>query len=749
MKKFVYVMLLAFLFLAFFYREVLGGFVYYCCDNLLITIPSRLLYVSSLRDGIFPLWNSRQFSGTPFWADLNLGLASPLNLLYLVFSPFRALTVSLLTLLLTGLYGGYFLGRSLRLSRPAAAVVAALFGFSGSLLTFVNNQALLATAALTPWVMGTWIWYQAKPISSRYLLLVGSLVVQILFGHPQITYYTLLVCLGWALIFAKKTYQLVLFDLVKIFGFAGLVTLVQTLPFVEFVVHSTRTSSFQYAASGSIHPFSLVRLIFPGVTGSWSEGTAWVQIGSVHGYVSLIGLSLTGLVLVKLTRRIWFWAVVGMLSLVLAFGKYTPIYFLFYKFLPGFGLFREPGQLLFLWTLSMSVLGGFGAELVMISKLYRCYFIYLLISVSLIFVSVGVGVGWLGEDGLQLVSSQSWIPALLVQKITSMTIPQLAVTINYFARTTIFVGLTTGLAAISSVLPIARKTKIFLLILIITSELMVVTGSARLITTEKNVSDWWRAAAWQAGFLPENPGYRYYVDPVSYWAPRIKRLGQFGEDEEAIWQLTILRPGLLSVFGRSVVDGYGSLVLGKYQKFFADATDPTGLNIGSNFMALNQAGVRYVIGPDNPEYATGHSEWAKKKNLLGGLALYENPQALPRIYFADDPRGEKSIVSIVEESANQLTIVARRKQAGLLTIMLPSYPGWQVYLDGVPTKKFEFNNVFVAIWVPDGQHKVELKFNSLTFVLGLLGTGLGLVILVSVMKQEIDQRREIHQSKNR
>src|SRR3989338_5154741 len=151
-RRFGIGVLIAFWFI-FFWRQIAGGEVWYCCDNLLINIPSKVFMVSEHTQRRFPLWNPYLFSGTPFFADINLAVLHPLNLLYIVLPPFRALTVGILLLFLVGSSGMYFLGRTLNLGRFASLVGAVVFGFSGSLVVFANNVSILQVAVAVPWVL--------------------------------------------------------------------------------------------------------------------------------------------------------------------------------------------------------------------------------------------------------------------------------------------------------------------------------------------------------------------------------------------------------------------------------------------------------------------------------------------------------------------------------------------------------------------------------------------------------------------
>ena len=50
------------------------------------------------------------------------------------------------------------------------------------------------------------------------------------------------------------------------------------------------------------------------------------------------------------------------LGLFLGLGAYNPFYFVLYKLVPGFGLFRAPARWLYLYTFGGAMLAGLGAD---------------------------------------------------------------------------------------------------------------------------------------------------------------------------------------------------------------------------------------------------------------------------------------------------------------------------------------------------------------------------------------------------
>jgi len=83
-------------------------------------------------------------------------------------------------------------------------------------------------------------------------------------------------------------------------------------------------------------------------------------------YIGVIGLALAavGAWQGRGTART-FGLLFAFLGLFLALGRFNPVYFLLYKIVPGFDLFRTPARWMMLYTLGMAVLAGVGIDVLL------------------------------------------------------------------------------------------------------------------------------------------------------------------------------------------------------------------------------------------------------------------------------------------------------------------------------------------------------------------------------------------------
>lgn len=626
MKRHVPIILLVTLWVVFFGRQIAGGEVWYCCDNLLINVPSKVFLVRELLQGTIPVSNPYIFSGSPFWADINLAILHPNTLLYFFSSPFRALTIGIVASYLVALTGMYALGRVLRFGVFASVLGAIVFGFSGTLVVYANNIAILQVAVLVPWVMAAWIEY-LKTMTGRDLVIFVSVAsLQIFSGHPQLTYYTWIMLFGYMLL-EKPSFQRAKLGFMAAL-LVALVTSVQTVPFIRFVIESTRIGQdFAVASSGSMHPLSFIRLFVPGLVGDLSHGTAWIQAGSMHGFVGFLPLLFVPFAW-KSGRAGKFFVGVAIASLLMAMGTYTPVYRLAYYLIPGIALFREPGQFLFLWTFGVSVCVMAAAD-ALIRKPERIPFmqgigIVLLLTAGMVLVN---------ENGIrQGFASWQFLPVRLITKLTALPDREWRIIMDGLVYNLSLFGLSGVLAGLALGRVGGSRAARALVLVILCSELWIYGKTNVTTISETTVSGWQEEAGKRIAFwkITDRESFRYYTDPVVYPYPYKKPFGQWNDPGESEWQFTILRPNLGMLYGLRAVDGYASMVPRSYQATFdATISAPTGVIIPSVIdPALARAGVRYIITKPNTILLADQARYTQIATD-GDMAVYEDKNAIP------------------------------------------------------------------------------------------------------------------------
>ncbi|MBC8263192.1 MAG: YfhO family protein [Anaerolineales bacterium] len=210
-----------------------------------------------------------------------------------------------------------------------------------------------------------------------YVLLAGLVVgLQFTAGHTQSSYITLF-ALGvyavfpplwnnglvgfngrkWGELRGKLRRSLLVYLSIVIIGLA--LAAVQLLPTLELSQLSVRGGGLSYrqAASFSLKPHLLLLSLLPTFGGEevFSEYVAYL------GIVSL-ALALVGSLFQRRNPARPFLIFLTGLGLFLGLGAYNPLYFVLYKLVPGFNLFRAPARWLYLYTFGGAMLAGLGVD---------------------------------------------------------------------------------------------------------------------------------------------------------------------------------------------------------------------------------------------------------------------------------------------------------------------------------------------------------------------------------------------------
>ncbi|MBU1262447.1 YfhO family protein, partial [bacterium] len=342
--------------------------------------PIKAFLSSSIRCGNLPLWTKDMLCGIPLLAEGEGGFFYPLNLILFLFAkPFFAYNLSiLLTFFLTGLFTFLFC-TSIRLSFFSCLFAAISFIFSGFFICHLKHPSMIMVASLFPFLFYLTERFikEQRPI---FCILAGIILsFQVFAGHPQIMVYTNL-ALGIYFVFRlgflpkekkKKVHwralSLLYFLPVMAAIGAGL-SAIQLFPTMELLEQSGRKlgGAIHELARFPFHPAELVRFILPYFYGDpylanhktpW-DGLFWENTA----YIGLIPLILAGFALSKIRKNsyILIFAIITLFSLLLSFGKYSPLFFLLK--LPPLSSYRFPNRFLLITSFSLAILAAFGME---------------------------------------------------------------------------------------------------------------------------------------------------------------------------------------------------------------------------------------------------------------------------------------------------------------------------------------------------------------------------------------------------
>ncbi|MBU0501697.1 MAG: hypothetical protein KJ811_00430, partial [Candidatus Margulisbacteria bacterium] len=346
--------------LVFFSRFLDGSLIFGFKDLSRYFYPLRYLMVEQVKAGFWPLWNPYNFCGFPLLATLQIGFFYPLTIIYYILPFNLAFNYFIILHYFLSASFMYLLLRHYRLERISSFLGGFVFAFSGYLLSVSNMNTSLNAVTWLPLVVLFFDRLTKKFNFVNISCLAGLLALEFLGGEPTIVYLTSFLLFFYGLVFAKD-YRGVFRNMAGL-GLAALLALgllaIQLVPFFELAGFSDRVvkNTYEIVTMRSFPPREIVTFLFPYFFGSQVGATAYSEafLGEINQdwlistYLGIIPIILVFLAFVRRERkRLYFFAGVAIISLLLSFGKYTPLYKLIYL-IPGASLIRYPIKYLFL-----------------------------------------------------------------------------------------------------------------------------------------------------------------------------------------------------------------------------------------------------------------------------------------------------------------------------------------------------------------------------------------------------------------
>jgi hypothetical protein len=231
-----------------------------------------------------------------------------------------------------------------------------------------------------------------------------------------------------------------------------------------------------------------------------------------------------------------------------------------------------------------------------------------------------------------------------------------------------------------------------------------------------------------------------------------------------------LPPNSNMMYGLSEVRGYSALETERYHRFLAATGDyPQPVQhfrtlYFSNFesVLIDLLNVKYLISDRELQHSKLTLVWQD------GARVYENRSVLPRAFLvyrtqvlrnggeADralrDPNFDPSDVVLLEEEGvalsgpidaapmvritdyqpEQVVVQTASKYDGVLVLADAWFPGWEASVDGVPAKILRADVLLRGVPISAGHHQVVFRYAPRSFRLGVVVSGLALVVAISL-----------------
>lgn len=738
--------------------------------------------------GAIAFWMPGILSGQPTLAAFFGDLLYPTALLRLVLPVHVVWSWTFALHVAVAGLGTYLFLRQLKVAIIPAAIGGIAYMFAGSLLTltYAGHDGRLIGSALLPLAL----YFLHRGMTERRLIhfLLSGVVValQLLSGHIQKVYYTGLVLVAYFLflLFVELRRERSLGLAVRLCLFlaagmviAGALAAAQYLPIWANMPYAARGAErgWEYATSWSmpiIETFDLVTPRFSGGLGAyWSRNPF-----KLHSeYLGILPLLLAAVAIFCRWRdrstRFFTFAFAG--ATVMAWGGYTPLYYIPYYLFPGISKFRGPAMIFFVAAFSLAVLAGLGFDWLIQAhkdperrRTLRTVFTAAAVP-AVLFVLTAVLRGPLEP----LLRSTT---LALEQKFAALSQnwPGL---VGGFALATLFALLGAGLVWL------VFNRRIGLL----TAGL----AATLLLTLDIGLSlDLWN----------ENRGYiRGVPPPREYFAD--DEAISFLKSQSGLWRVLPLYydrsdDGRLMGAGLQNAGGQMPNPLQSYQDFTGAGTSvmfAAGNLTNPNFM--NLLGIRYIISVPLPDDDSRYDE--RSRQVIGQLraffdrpwfrlafagrqyAVYENLAALPRAFLvgaaeklpdktallarlADplfrpdrtallyDDAGLPPVAESVPGSAtvtdydpNRITVKATTATPALLVLAENWHPDWRAEVDGRPTPVLRAFHTLRAVRLEPGQHEIVFRYRSPSWRLGSTISLVAAAIVIVVLLLSLSPRR--------
>ncbi|MGD0277218.1 MAG: hypothetical protein ABSB79_14395, partial [Syntrophales bacterium] len=391
--------LLGLLVVIFFWDSIFAGKIFCMRDMFFDYVPWRDFARQAISEGHFPLWNSCSSLGQPFMAEPQTAILYPFSLFHYTLSMKWALKINLIFHMLVASVSIYFLMRRWTFDVVPSILTAICFSFNTYMVAQME-YAIFTTVCWTPLVFLATVlliekvrlfrkenqYCNIKLFIPEICFLTVVLSVQFLSGYIQAFLYTLIMLFIYITInslFLKDIkhfiHSIFLFMLSCVFTMG--IVMVQVLLTWENIAMSIRSGLFDPGLKmASLHPIyffsSLAPFLFgrPGYPDQWLTNFTVFEFWIGTFYIGILPLIIISILPFrklqekndskkqKFVALLFFCLVTIFFGLIMSFGEYTPIYYIFFKYFPLFNILRWPSKFLFLVVFAASILTGLGYQ---------------------------------------------------------------------------------------------------------------------------------------------------------------------------------------------------------------------------------------------------------------------------------------------------------------------------------------------------------------------------------------------------
>ena len=709
-----------------------GRSLYYS-DFSFITYPVKSFLAQTLQSGALPFWAPSIDSGTPFMAAFHTGVFYPPSLIFLLPNSTLALNLFYMIHFVILVVPIFYLARSWKLS-----VAAALF----SSLTALLSSFFLSSTMLSNWFLAM-VWLplifllfqkfvvEKKP--SYFLAATVALICQILAASPELCVLTVLMLFVFSLAQVPQgNSSLSLYG--RITALAVMVVLalgataLQLIPTYQLIEHSLREGglSFEVHSYRSMAFKQLGELIVPKNFDEYFSGSgprSRISTFFISIYMGLVPFLLL-IVSIKFRHQkaIRFWLWVFLVGIFLASGGHNPIYKWLYSWMPLISSFRFPEKFFTISVFALVFLSGHVLDRLVVGTQQREVKFYSVI-LPLIFVA-----------GMVVVVAMVQPEKSVMGALITLLIFGVAYGLFYFGKW----KAVTFYASILLLLGVDLAMEGY--------KVMPTVDNAfyqtppKLLAYMKNENENFRVYTGKVGTnafkgFPNEPNIE-----GGYYAAREHLYPYYGMIFNVEYPNGILGIGLElknpwvwnDRFDRSSPAQRIRILERSNVKYWIDGDHPTKFSEGRPIILPDR--LRVLKAPLPRAFIVPLMRIEKEVDLLNAYYA-ESFDPLSNVLLSEPVKFEPSLrfngkVERITYHPNHVTINTRQEGKGFLVLMDSYFPGWTVKVDGEERPVLRANHFYRAVQLGPGQHTLEFDYFPEGLRLGLVISGISLLLLV-------------------
>lgn len=378
LKDYHYIFLAIILAVLFFYPTIISDKTFWFRDIHKWFYPMKYFLATSLKSGNVPFWCPHYYCGSPFMSDLQSGVFYPVSLVLALFPFPLSFNIYIILHMILGFCFFYLFIKGIGLSRKSALITSISYCYGSYTIATINTLNNLTTLIWLPAVLWSFQRAKSKGHKSGFFLTVFFLCMAILGGEPQLFILNtgLLLFFGLFLVPQEPSgRKIIVKDTAMIFflvASAVLITLVQLYPTYIDYQHSIRLGGISYEeATGWSLNLDMLKHFFlplsfrpdfatdPATLTNFFPGNKEVPwLLTIYPGFMIVPAAFLGIFFAS-SKRVLLWVIVFFITLILALGNNTPLYYLFYKFFP---FFRFPAKFFSLTSFSLLVMAAYGLD---------------------------------------------------------------------------------------------------------------------------------------------------------------------------------------------------------------------------------------------------------------------------------------------------------------------------------------------------------------------------------------------------